>query len=370
MRGIEDNGDEATPLQIILCPDIYPIAPVDIGGEKVGAVFRAIGDADFSLVNFEIPLTDRGTPAQKLLSIRASPSAARGLSSLGFKVATLANNHAPDYGWDGLVDTRQALEAEAIRTVGTGDTIADALRPVVTTVKSRRIGVIAFSCLTPAGAGASAGRPGIACVHVATSYEVDPWYQMEEPGDPGCVSIRTHVREDDLAMACQAVREAKRLCDCLIVSVHWGFGSTEALAEYQRPLAEALIEAGADVIHGHHPHAIQAVGFHRNKPILFSANVLIGQQVFLPASDQVHELWRAMSADGFLTRLHLDAEGIGNIEIIPTTLNRNRLPEIAPPSIADRIFERLARLSPPQGGVVRRSEGRIMVCSNDGAATS
>jgi len=355
----QDTGSET--VEIVLCPDVYPISPVHAGDEKVDAVFSVIGDADFSVVNFEIPLTDRGSAVPKLLNIKAPPTAAERLSSLGFNVATLANNHAGDYGWDGLMDTRRALEAQSIQVVGIGETLDEAMRPVVTSVKSKRIGVIGFSCLAPAGFGASATRPGIACLQVMTGYEVDPGYQMEEPGDVGCITIRTRVRDQDLAAACEAVRQAKTICDCLIASVHWGFGSTEALAEYQEPLAKALIDAGADVIHGHHPHAIQAVGFYREKPIIFSANVLIGQQVFLPASDQVHEIWRAMSDQGFLTRLHFGAQGVRHVEIIPTVLNERRLPEIAPPEVAGRICERLSRLSALRGGAVRGVEGRILV---------
>nr|WMC98927.1 CapA family protein [Aminobacter aminovorans] len=363
MEKLDHEANEAgsTEVQIVLCPDVYPISPVHIGDEKVDAVFRLIGDADISVVNFEIPLTDRGVAVPKLLNIKAPPSAAQGLSSLGFSVATVANNHAGDYGWDGLVDTRHALEAQSIKVVGMGETLAEALRPAVARIKSKNIGVIAFSCLAPAGFGASPTRPGIACLQVVTGYELNPGYQMEEPGDPGCMTIRTRVRDQDLAAACEAVRQAKQNCDCLIASVHWGFGSTEALAEYQEPLAMALIDAGADVIHGHHPHAIQAVGFYRQKPVIFSANVLIGQQVFLPASDQVHEIWRAMSDEGFVTRLCFGAQGVFDIEIIPTLLNARRLPEIAPPDVAGRIFDRLSRLSGLQGGVVRRVGGRIML---------
>lgn len=364
MEKLDHEADEAgSTVEIVLCPDVYPISPVHAGDEKVGAVFKLIGEADFSVVNFEIPLTDRGVAVPKLLNIKASPSAAEGLSSLGFSVASLANNHAGDYGWDGLLDTRRALKAQSIEVVGMGETLAEALSPVVTSVKSKRIGVIAFSCLAPAGFGASSTRPGIACLQVTTGYELDPGYQMEEPGDSGCITIRTRVRDQDIAAACEAVREAKKSCDCLIASVHWGFGSTEALAEYQEPLARALIDAGADVIHGHHPHAIQAVGFYQEKPVIFSANVLIGQQVLLPASDQVHEIWRAMSDEGFVTRLHFGAQGVRDIEIVPTVLNERRLPEIAPPEVAGRIYERLSRLSAVRGGAVRRVEGRIVVSS-------
>ncbi|MFU0507547.1 CapA family protein [Pseudaminobacter sp. NGMCC 1.201702] len=131
-----DREAGSTAVQIILCPDVYPISPVRAGDEKVDAVFTVIRDADFSVVNFEIPLTDRGVAVPKLLNIKGPPAAAEGLSSLGFSVASLANNHAGDYGWDGLVDTRRALEAQSIQVVGMGETLGEALRPVVTDVKS------------------------------------------------------------------------------------------------------------------------------------------------------------------------------------------------------------------------------------------
>ena len=65
----------------------------------------------------------------------------------------------------------------------------------------RRVGIIAFSCLTPTGMAAAPDRPGISALHVETAYEIDPWYQMEEPGDPSVVRIRTRVRDADLAKA-------------------------------------------------------------------------------------------------------------------------------------------------------------------------
>jgi poly-gamma-glutamate synthesis protein (capsule biosynthesis protein) len=348
-------------VEVLLCPDVYPVANIPLDNINADPIFSAIRDSDFSVINFEIPLTERGMPTQKLLSIRTSPTAVDGFSSLKFRVATLANNHAPDYGWEGLMDTRKALEDQLIQVVGLGETLAAALQPVITTVKSKKIGVLAFSCLSPAGAAASSDRSGIACVRILTSYEIDPGYQMEEPGDPGCISIRTRVQSDDLAMVCDVVRKAKESCDYLIASIHWGFGSTEALAEYQPALAEALIDAGADVIHGHHPHAIQAIGFYRDRPIIFSANVLIGQQVFLPASEQVHELWRAMSSEGFIARLTLGDKNDSGIEVIPTVLNEQRLPVSPTPATVDRILERLEKLSVLQGGAVRRMDGRIMV---------
>ena len=305
--------------------------------------------------------TDYGT-----LTILMSDRAAGGLQAQhrdGYwvDIVTVANNHAVDYGWPGLFDTRAGLEQAGLVVLGVGEDAARAMRPVVQETAGLRVGVIAFSCLTPTGMGASARRPGISAIHVQTGYEIDPWYQMEEPGDPSVVRIRTAVRPDDLAVAVAAVAELRLHCDLLVVTIHWGFGSGEDLAEYQLPLGRALIDAGADVVHGHHPHAIHAIGAHRGKPILFSTGTFIGQQIFLPAPPAVRTLWAGMSPDGYVAELRLEPGAAGDIVLHPTTLDADRLPRIATGADFDRIAARLARLSAPFGVQVLPEGGTLRV---------
>ena len=340
---------------IALSGDIVPTRPLTAPPASARAVYDLIHGSDFSVGNFEMPLTDRGARVQKLLNIVAPASLAEDVPVLGFDVLTIANNHAVDYGWEGLLDTRNGLEAAGIAVVGAGATRDAAACLHVSAVQGQRIGVIAFSCLTPTGMSASADRPGLSPIHVQTSYEIDPWYQMEEPGDPSVVRIRTEVRPDDLAWATAAIATAKATCDLLIVTIHWGFGSGEALAEYQLPLGRALIDAGADIVHGHHPHAIHGIGFHAGKPIFFGAGTFIGQQIFLDASPQVRTLWAGMSPDGYVALLDWADGSIAGIALHPTTLDAARLPLLADGDIADRIAERLERLSAPLGAVILRN---------------
>lgn len=355
------STDPSATTVIALCADTLPVRPLAGLSARNQAVFAALRGCDFSLGNFEMPITERGEPLQKLLNIRAPLSVAEGLDQLGLKAVTLANNHAPDYGWAGIADTQAALASQGILTLGTGANASEAAEPLFVEVNGLRIGMVAFSCLTPTGAGAAEDRPGISALHVQTAYEVDPWYQMEEPGDPACVTIRTRLRAADLARATEAMRAARAQCDLLIATLHWGFGSTEALAEYQQPLAHALIEAGADIVHGHHPHAVQAVGFHQGKAIVYSANVLVGQQVYLDASEQVHALWAGMSRDGFITRLHVQGKRIERIELLPTTLDAQRLPEFAQAADFERIAQRVARLSAAHGAHTEVADGRLLL---------
>lgn len=350
-----------TALTIALTGDIYPtraLAPVP---EATQPVYDILRRADIAIGNFEIPLSRAGAPVEKLLNIRTDPQVARHLHVLGLDVVTVANNHAVDYGWTALAETVGHLRAADIKVIGAGADIDEAMRPEIVAALGRRVGVIAFSCLLPTGMAASAERPGIAPLHVATAYEIDPYYQMEEPGDISVVKVRTRVDALDLARAVDAVRALKARCDHVVVSLHWGFGSSENLAEYQRPLAEALIDAGADIIHGHHPHAVHAVGFHRGKPILFSMNVLIGQQVFLDASDVVKALWADMSGDGYVARVTLGADGTLEVEAIPTILTSDRLPVRAVDADFERIRARLARLSAKHGARVEMDGARLML---------
>lgn len=334
--------------RLALTGDILPVRPGFAQSASPSAGFRRLvallRESDVSIGNFEMPLTDRGEPREKLMTIRADPVVGAGLSALGLDVATVANNHSYDYGWEGLQDTIDALARAGTQCIGAGQTLSEAARPAVVDLPGCRVGVLAFTCLIPTGAAAAEGRRGLSPIHVETSYEIDPYYQMEEPGDPSVVTIRTRVRPDDLEFATSLVSRWRDEVDLLVASVHWGFGSGEQLADYQQPLGRALIEAGADVIHGHHPHAIHAVELYRGKPILYGLGTFVGQQTFLDASPAVKRMWAEMSPDGLIALIDVDGDDL-SVRGLPTSLSVDRLAEPAEGEALTRIRERLCRLS-------------------------
>lgn len=354
-----------TALTLAFTGDVIPVRRLaDASPDALARaepLFDLLRTSDVAVGNFEITLSQRGMPLEKLLNIRTSPDVAQDLAPMGFDVLNIANNHTVDYGWDGLLDTRTALQAAGVQPVGVGATLADAATPVQLEVAGRRVIVLAYSCLLPTGMAASERRPGLSPLHVDTGYEVDPYYQMEEPGDPSCVRIRTRVRTADLARAVADVRRWRSQADVLVVTLHWGYGSGEELAEYQQPLAHALIDAGADLIHGHHPHAVHAIGHHRGKPILYSLGTFIGQQIFLPASDAVQSLWGGMSPDGYVAQIEFTEAGGSTLTLTPHTLNAERLPEQASGADFERIASRLQRLSAPHGTAVVIDGDRLRV---------
>src|SRR3954452_10980480 len=201
-------------------------------------------------------LSTRGQPIEKLANIRADPAIAPDIGRLNLDVVSLANNHMMDYGAEALADTIENLRAQNIKLVGAGATLAEAIEPVIIDVRGRKIGFLAFTCLVAPGAGACDSAPGVAALHVHSSFQVNPYWQAEEPGEPAMVTIRTFADPDEQEFAEECVRSLRSAVDFVCVSVHWGYGGESGdIAEYQRPLAHALIDAGADVILGNHPHA-------------------------------------------------------------------------------------------------------------------
>jgi poly-gamma-glutamate synthesis protein (capsule biosynthesis protein) len=191
------------------------------------------------------------------------------------------------------------------------------------------------------------------------AYQVNPYFEMEEPGNRPLV--KTWADPEDLAAFVQTVRDLRPQVDFLIVSAHWGFGAGEELAEYQRPLGHALIEAGADVIFGNHVHAVHGVEVYRGKAILYSPGNFIAQQPREGLSEFAVRLLDEMSTDGYAAELQVGTSGGYAIRIIPTMTDANGLPVIVQGADFERIAERLVRLSDELGTVVRVDGDALVV---------
>lgn len=187
-------------------------------------------------------------------------------SESGFDIMSFANNHILDYGNEAFLGTINLLESNGIACVGAGPDIVAARRPVVVESKGKKVAFLAYSSIQVPSAAAGPGKPGCAPLRVHTAYHE----QFEEyPGTPP--QIRTFAHESDLNAICADVRVAKELADVVAVSLHWGpllrFGE---LSEYQQGSAHAIIDAGADIILGHHPHIMKPIEAYKGKVIFYS----------------------------------------------------------------------------------------------------
>jgi poly-gamma-glutamate capsule biosynthesis protein CapA/YwtB (metallophosphatase superfamily) len=352
------------PISIATIGDLMPGPPGLFPGgasvsEGLGRVVEVFAAADVAVGNIDSVLSTRGYPREKLITLRREPAVAEDLAKIGFDVISVANNHGTDYGEVGLFDTIEALEGAGVRAVGGGKDLAEATAPVIVERNGWRIGVTAWTACLPTGAAAGPGRPGLAPLHVSTSYEVNPLLLMEEPAT--VPTVRSQVDEADLDAARGVLSRLRDEVDFIVVLVHWGGGLSEGLAEYQRPLGHAFIDAGADVVVGAHPHRVLGIESYEGKAIMYSGGTLIDQMDRSIVPEDLRPILDMVSPDSFIATLDIAPDGGYGLRVTPVTVDGDGVPMPAEGDAFDRIAERLVRLSAELGTEVRIAERELVV---------
>lgn len=291
------------------------------------------------VANLEVPLSTRGQAVPKTVNLRAHPSVADHIQALGIHAVTLANNHLMDYGSDALLDTIAICEQAGIAHCGAGPDLEAALAPAWLTVGEHRVAVLSVSCTVPIESDARPGRPGIAPLRVRFAFEADINLHAEQPGTMAWV--HSWVDASDRERVCQSIVSCRAQgADAVVVGIHWGVPSywlspyQGLLAEYQRPLAHALIDAGADAVCGHHAHQLHPVEVYSGKPILYS----LGNFVF-----ENPEQYPCMEPESVIARL-----GFGehpSCELVPLMIDERGLPHRVIGPQADAVMDKIRDLS-------------------------
>jgi poly-gamma-glutamate capsule biosynthesis protein CapA/YwtB (metallophosphatase superfamily) len=213
----------------------------------------------------EIVLTEKGTRLpQARHTVRGRPSIAAALRNSNFGVISMAGNHCMDWGAEALLETVEHLQAQELAVVGVGANIGAARRPVIREVGNTRVAFLAYCSILPMAYWAEENRAGCAPMRAWTQYEQ---IEHDQPGTP--CRIHTYARHEDLEAMRQDVHAARSIADVVIVSMHWGIHFIPAvIADYQREVGRAAIDAGADVILGHHAHIVKCVEMYLERPIL------------------------------------------------------------------------------------------------------
>jgi poly-gamma-glutamate synthesis protein (capsule biosynthesis protein) len=308
--------------------------------------------ADLVLANLEIPLSRRGYRVPKMANLRADPEIIHEVRALGIDAVALANNHMMDYGPEAMLDTLAACDQAGIARCGAGVDLDAALEPARLEINGRRIALLNLSCTLPAESEAAPGKPGIAPLHVVSSYEVDPGIQLEQPGTMPVV--HTWARPEDQERACRLVGSLREQADTVIVAMHWGAPShwlspyQGLLAEYQTPLGHALIEAGADVVWGHHSHELDPIELYRGRLIFY------GLGHFL-----LEEPWDFMRPESVIARLTLAERPA--LELVPLHIDARGLPRLVTGDAAAGVLRQIAERSALFGTRLRIADDRAEV---------
>ncbi len=202
------------------------------------AIAPFLRQADIAFGNLECVLAVGGERLPKQFNFRAHPDGARVLQRAGFDIVSLANNHSWDYGKEGLAEMIGHLERAGVRQIGAGRTLSEAHTLRVITVRGVRVGFLAYLGMFPPLIPLREKEPGVAMGYLPL------------------------VRRD--------VTAARRQVDFLIVSLHAGIEGAPRRSPRQQSIARTAIDAGADMVIGHHPHVIQDWETYRGKPIYYS----------------------------------------------------------------------------------------------------
>ncbi|MBI4526946.1 MAG: CapA family protein [Deltaproteobacteria bacterium] len=180
-------------------------------------------------------------------------------------VASLASNHTMDWGPEALLDTLELFRGMGVQTVGAGKNEEEARRAIVLERKGIKIAFLAYCSVLRSGQAATGDRAGIAPMRAHTYYEAVDY----QPGTPP--KVVTVPYEEDLLALQGDIRKAKKQADIVVLSIHWGVRVLpKVIATYQPPVAHAAIDAGADLILGHHAHILKAVEVYKGKVCFYS----------------------------------------------------------------------------------------------------
>jgi poly-gamma-glutamate capsule biosynthesis protein CapA/YwtB (metallophosphatase superfamily) len=289
------------------------------GGEPVFAQVKPLLDsAQLAFINLEGPISEKGTRASwKEYTFRARPALLDGLLSGGVDIVSLANNHSMDYGASALLDTIARLDEAGIYHAGAGADAAAASAPTLIKTAAGTVAVVAITDIIPGGFAAGPDNAG--------------------------VNVTTPDRKKLLATVAAADKKA----DFVIVSLHWGIEYKPHAGQEQRKLAHQLVDAGADLILGHHPHVIQGLELYRNRLIAYSFG------------DFVWDHYSRETGETFVLQVAIQPEGPPSFEVVPVYLDQSTgVPAPVTGDEAAAILGRLAGLSADLGLELTISEDR------------
>ena len=233
-----------------------------------GALLSDVADvfqrADFGFVNLETPVAPAHSHGSKPFMFDAPVALLEGLKTSGIKIVSFANNHVMDQGWSGFTETREHLREEGLLFAGSGDTVEQQWQPVITEANGIKVGWLGMTRWLNGNRNPDKDDQP----HV----NFFP-YPGEAGGAPGA----------DEAQVLAAVKAARAQCDFLVVSIHWGVEYAPTPRPEDVDIAHKMLEAGASVIVGHHPHVLQPVETYttqdgRNTVIFYSLGNFLSNQ--------------------------------------------------------------------------------------------
>lgn len=299
LAAVGDINYDRSPAYIIQTTGdlAYPLS-------RVQPIFEA---ADYTIGNLESALGDIGEPAAKRYPFRSPPETAQSLAIGGIDLVSLANNHAQDYGPEALLQGIDLLHAAGVATVGGGANDPAAYAPHIAEINGLKVAFLGYVHVP---------------VEAITHFDTQSWTATADtPGlawaDPARVSA-------DVA----AIRPE---VDLVVVILHSGYEYIEEPSEPQVAAARAAVDAGADLVVGHHAHILQGIHRYNDGVIAYG----LGNFLFNidgPPETAILNVW-------------LDRDGVRQLELIPAIIQEHGQPRPAEFAESGPILSRVYYLT-------------------------
>lgn len=283
-----------TPVRVLFTGDVMLSRLVEnrtfVAGDfrfpflKVG---EFLSGADLTVGNLEGPISSKGENQGSKYSFRADPKMIEGLKYAGFDAVSLANNHTLDWGKEALSDSIYFLNLNSIGTVGAGRSEEEANKPLIKETKEGKIAFLSFTNLYPKS--------------------------FEAKGETGGVS------HPDLEKIKKQIRDLKETgeADIVAVSVHFGEEYEKSASEAKKEIARSLVDGGADLVIGHHPHVKQETEAYNGGYIAYSLGNFVFDQDFSKET-----------MEGLIIEVKIKDKKIISFQETPVRINEDYQPEI------------------------------------------
>ncbi len=315
------------------------VPPPSLNNDGWDALLAPIAEvmrtADVAVVNLETPVTDNPKAVTRSMLFNAPSSLVRGLAAANVKLVSTGNNHALDQNPAGLVETLKHLDATGLRHTGTGTTFDAAWEPVFMEVEGVKLGFLSMTrWLNGYQNPKKKELPHVAFVP----------YDLKV--DPSGITVE---------QALEKVRAAAAQCEALIVMIHWGTEYAPKPDAKDVQLGRDLLEAGAAVVIGHHPHVLQPLESYqtasgRKALIVYSLGNLVANQSRFYRHVPGEDGKEGDTRDSFLVRLALvrreagAAVELGDVAVVPVWIENNavrsnyRDPRLIQPVLLERML--------------------------------
>ena len=254
--------------------------------------------ADIVFGNLETTIISGRTIQDNEMIFRSDPKSVEGLKLAGFNILSLANNHVMNFGRSGLESTIKVLDENNISHIGAGMKKEDIYKPVTKNIKGTKFAFLGFTYNSDQRKSSDGEIYGVANMEIE---------KMKE-----------------------SVRKAKLENDIVIVSMHAGTEYKISSSYFQENFARNAIDAGADLIIGHHSHVAQNVEKYKEGYILYS----LGNFVF-------DQMWSNETRLGVIAEIVFRDKKIDNINFIPIKIYDYSQPAILEGEEAEMILDRL-----------------------------